>query len=943
MANVGEVAVKILLDAKDAAKEAQTFSNSISSSLNKLGSATESIGKSLTSHITKPAIAAATAVAGIFIVKGWDRLLNIDTAKAKLTALGYSAEEVASAMDSARTSVLGTKYSLDAAATAAAAASAAGVAMGNDMTRYLSLMADAAAIGNVSLEDMSAIFNKVQASTKAYTMELNQLTSQGIPIIKWLADECNVTQEAIYDMASNGEISAEMFFNAIEKNIGGAAKLMGSLSLAATFDNIWAAVGRVGASFLNAGGDADSLFSIVKRGAENFLTWISGMEDEAAQLGRLAAAALQEIIDGIGRVLAELGITIPSFGEISISVEDVHRAVSGFFDDVIQLIRDMKERFRELPQPLQDFLTKLAPFAPAILLALGPVLQIFGKIISGVGSLVGIIGSLSGAASGVAGALGGAFAGALGPILAVIAAVAALVALFIYFWNTSESFREFFTNLWEGLKLAFANFAETVSGKFEEVKEKVAPVLERLQIALDKLEPVLEVIGGLLGGTLVVALGLLAGVIDEVLSMIEGMIELFTGVIEVVAGVFDLVVGLLEGDQVKIDQAVEMICQGINDILSGLYDLTIGAIESYCQGVISYFIGLSEDANGIFGDMTQDISVSFGLMSRNVFKTSGELTLGVVDLFSQMSTGVRISTGELTGAVVGFFAWLGLDVTKISENICTTVSESTDQMSQDLSDGLSLMQATWEGVWTVMGTILSDAWAVFGVILGDNLASTQSNWEETWGGIEQFFTDVWDGIKQGAADGVEVLYGTVTGVKDMILEFFANSSTWLYEAGQAIISGLTGGVEASFDGLTGLMSGIGPMIASVKGPKEYDLKLLRPAGGWIMQGLTESIKDETSGVLKEVSSIGPKLANIDWYAQGGVYNRPPVIGIGENGSNSVLPPAGPMLAENTERPGNVTNNYYTISNMSFEPESKIAQLIDNIFAEAERLNIMEAA
>ena len=43
------------------------------------------------------------------------------------------------------------------------------------------------------------------------------------------------------------------------------------------------------------------------------------------------------------------------------------------------------------------------------------------------------------------------------PIVLIIAGIAALVAAFIYFWNTSESFRQFWINLWETIKTSAVN------------------------------------------------------------------------------------------------------------------------------------------------------------------------------------------------------------------------------------------------------------------------------------------------------------------------------------------------------------------------------------------------------------------------------------------------------------------------------------------------------
>ena len=129
-------------------------------------------------------------------------------------------------MNSAMESVKGTSYGMDAAATTAASAVAAGIQPGKELTRYLSLTADAAAIAGASMADRS-IINKVQTSQISYTDDLNQLADRGIPIYQWLAEAAGITAAQVKEMASEGQISSQMFLDAIEKNIGGAAKIMG--------------------------------------------------------------------------------------------------------------------------------------------------------------------------------------------------------------------------------------------------------------------------------------------------------------------------------------------------------------------------------------------------------------------------------------------------------------------------------------------------------------------------------------------------------------------------------------------------------------------------------------------------------------------------------------------------------------------------------------------
>lgn len=251
----------------------------------KLGTNMQSFGSKMTNFVTKPAVAAATAISTISIAKGFSRLNEIDQARAKLTALGHDAQSVEAIANSALASVKGTAFGLNEAMTAASVASAAGVKSGEEMTKYLTMVADAASIAGTDLGQMGDILGKVQNTNRAYLGQLNQLATAGLPIYQWLADEIGVTTEEVRKMASAGEISSEIFFNAIQKNVGGAAKVIGEQSLKGAIDNVGAALGRVGASFLDAGGKGGGFFSQLKPLMVELTQALDDMEGTAAEMG----------------------------------------------------------------------------------------------------------------------------------------------------------------------------------------------------------------------------------------------------------------------------------------------------------------------------------------------------------------------------------------------------------------------------------------------------------------------------------------------------------------------------------------------------------------------------------------------------------------------------------------------------------------------------------
>ena len=529
----------------------------IGPNLQSLGGNINNLGNSLTSSLTKPAVAAATALAGITLVKGFNRLVGIDTAQAKLKALGHDAESVKEIMNSALDSVRGTAYGLDEAATTAASAVAAGVKPGQELTKYLSLTGDAAAIAGVSMGEMGSIFNKVETAQRAYTAELNQLADRGLPIYQWLAKEAGTTAEEIRDMASKGEISSQMFLEAVEKNIGGAAKVIGEESFTAAIANIWAAVGRIGANFLDAGGQAGGFFSTVKPMLTDFKERLELLEPIAADLGK-------------------------KFGES--------------FNNGIEKIKELKAQFDSLPPSIQENITKIAAVGPAILVSIGPALKIVGLLVSALGFI-------------------------LTPVGLVVAAIVGLGVAFGLAWSKSEEFREKVIGAFEKVKafvkpvideiVTFANIQIKKLTDFwkangDQILQAMKNVWNAIKAVIDFVMPAIlfiiesvwNNIKGVISGVLNVIMGLVktfsALLTGDFKGMWEGIKQVFFGAIEALWNAFNL---LLYG---RILKAGKALFTGLKTTFTAGWT----AIKGQTTGAVNFL-------TGSFGNMVTAIRTAF--------------------------------------------------------------------------------------------------------------------------------------------------------------------------------------------------------------------------------------------------------------------------------------------------------------------------------------------
>ena len=90
----------------------------------------------------------------------------------------------------------------------------------------------------------------------------------------------------------------------------------------------------------------------------------------------------------------------------------------------------------------------------------GALMKLAPNIVTALGKIKGLLGTLGGALKSLWGVL------AANPIILVIAAIAALVAGFIYLWNNSEEFRNFWINLWDKIKTAAVNAVNWIKTAF---------------------------------------------------------------------------------------------------------------------------------------------------------------------------------------------------------------------------------------------------------------------------------------------------------------------------------------------------------------------------------------------------------------------------------------------------------------------------------------------
>jgi tape measure domain-containing protein len=239
------------------------------SKLNRFGRNTKRIGRDLTRSLTMP-----LAGLGVAAVKSAADLEALETSFISLTG---GAEQAANMMKNLNEFTAKTPFQIEAVAKSARQLIASGTGI-EDVNEQLQFLGDIAATSGSSIDEIAAIFAKVNAKGKVELENLNQLAERGIPIFTALADATGLPA----DKLGAGRVSVEEF-NTVLKSFaeegGFAAGAMERLSetAAGKFSTALDNLKLAGAAL------AADLLPVVKDLIDGFTVFLQRIQDLSPQ------------------------------------------------------------------------------------------------------------------------------------------------------------------------------------------------------------------------------------------------------------------------------------------------------------------------------------------------------------------------------------------------------------------------------------------------------------------------------------------------------------------------------------------------------------------------------------------------------------------------------------------------------------------------------------
>ena len=648
---------------------------------------------------------------------GFDRVMNIQNAEIKLATLAKSAGLVGQAVDdsvkasmaSVSDAVDGTKFAISDAADMASQLGAAGVASGKDMTRWLSLTADAAQFSNREFGDMQRVIGKVVAEGRVTGETFQELPLAAAALSKSLG----IPQAEVRKLASEGKISAAQFADAMDSMIGGAAKDAGA-SFMSLRDNIKSALNASMAAFVKP--VTDAMMPIMGAG----LDLVKGFRDDVAKpLGasfgeflqpkaEALAGAMKNIpaaLDGAKGMLAASGISdwLGSLADLARGVFDgVKDAIGGFVDG----------------------------FG-----GMGDLGATFGPILS---MLMGPLGILKTALADVFtgldwGAIGKTAGGALRPIVDAVVDLSAILSgtLADVLADLMPMLGDIATSLLPVLADGFRGLVSFVGGLASAIAPLVAQLLQGLvPVLMDLIRQVLPPVLGLIEQLSPVVLAVSAAVVPLVTQLAGALIPIITTVVSAIA---PLITQLVDGLAPIITDVVQTVLPPLMDAFQAVADLLQTVIVPAFALVVGY----------IASELSGTISALMPVV-QTVFQFIGDTIKNAMNAISGV---IKVVTSVIKGDWSG--AWNGIK--SIASAVWGQIKNIVDtaiNLVKGVIDGvMTKVKLAWDGAWKGVKDAGKLAWdwisGTAGKVFGDMKTSITKTFDDMKTGLGK----IWDGIK----------------------------------------------------------------------------------------------------------------------------------------------------------------------------------------------------
>ncbi|MGX1902434.1 tape measure protein [Thermolongibacillus altinsuensis] len=332
------------------------------------------------------------------------------------------------------------------------------------------------------------------------------------------------------------------------------------------------------------------------------------------------------------------------------------------------------------------------------------------------------------------------------------------------------------------------------------------------------------------------------------------------------------------------------------------------------RNIISDFVTFGKNIWKQYGDeISATAKATWEAISQTI-KGLLEIIRGVI------KTVLSLISGDWKGA------WEGIkSIAKgVWDTIGGVIKNATNGIQNIIKASLEIVKNIFSTVWNGIKALVSTIWNSIKSTISTTLNGISSNIQSIWNNIKNAISNtlnsikttvsnIWNGIKSSISSTINSISSTVSSVFNSIKTNVSNIFNSIKSTATSIWNGIktaiTSPIESAKNTVLGIIDKIKDAFSNLK------ISIPKPKLPHI------DVNWKTFGVGK--LSVQVPTFDVSWYQTGGIFDKPSIVGLAENGREAILPLENPTymapfadavwdrMKQNMKRES-VTNNNQTI-------------------------------
>lgn len=478
-----------------------------------------------------------------------------------------------------------------------------------DVTRVSDVLINTQNLGKTTVDQLASSMGKVIPTAKANGVEIEDLagvyavmTANGIAT----AETTTYFNSMLNELGKSGSTAANAFAAGTEHIKEGGLTMKEAMEMGWELTDVLSVLDEQAAE---SGTTISNMFGSAEAGKAAAVLWDNGakLNDAVEAMGQ-SAGATETAYGKLNTTSFEIEKTINELKVTLLEIGDVLKAeLMPVFEKVVKKIKELTGYISGMSVEEKEQMIKIA----GIVAAIGPLLSVGGRLISGIGTVMTM-----------APKIGTALTALTGPVGIVIAAIAALAAAFAALWTSDEGFRN------------------DVSGIFNEIQISIQPLLDALGELWAAFQELMQALWAAFGSDIVAMVKTV--VIDGIIPQLQTFIDFIKNVVQ-------LVTDLVNGDW-------NSAWEDLKRIATNLVELTIRTIIIFFEGFLKTSVEIFWKIVAGIGEALLELGASIREKIDEIVYEAiefwGDLLKQTLDIFQQIWDGIVEKVTGIKDAIV---------------------------------------------------------------------------------------------------------------------------------------------------------------------------------------------------------------------------------------------------------------------------------------------------